>query len=169
MKKLQPDQYITELAEERNEMDNFNPSPTPEPDDYAKAIEFLINLTREQLKMHKIKGLSRITESFRIEYYKRVVKLLYTQKEQLKSYAGMATIQIAPDGTVWECAVYCSNMGNIRNYDYNLKKCLKDIPAKIVRKRVKENHPCPLANEGYANLLLNPRVWLPIFRHLVNF
>jgi len=167
MNNLKPDQYITEIAEERFEMENFENKPTPNPKDYEVAINFLIKEIEENLKENRWGGLSKITESFRIEYYKYVRDLYLGINNGMKSYAGFATCQISPVGDVWECAVYATKMGNLRDFDYDFKKLWNSKQAWEVRERVKKEHKCPLANEAYANMLLNPSIALRVLKRVV--
>ncbi|MGQ4893516.1 MAG: radical SAM/SPASM domain-containing protein [Candidatus Njordarchaeia archaeon] len=161
---LLPDQYITEIAEERNEMENFANKPTPTPTKYAKAINFLISLIKQGIKDKRWHGITKITEAFRIEYYKYVRDLYLRRDVKLKSYAGFATAQISPIGDVWECAVYASKMGNLRDFNYSFQKLWKSYMAEKVRYQVKKEHRCPLANEAYANMLLNVRILLRVLK-----
>jgi len=157
MKEFKPDQYISEIAEERNEMENFGQGITPLPEKYAKAVNYLVEQIEEGLKQGKWEGLTKITELFRAEYYKIARDFYLTKKQQISSYAGYASAHISPTGDVWECAVYATSMGNLRDYDYDFRKLWNSRKAWQVRKRVKKHHPCPLANEHYSNILLSPK------------
>jgi len=167
IEELKPDQYITEIAEIRREMDNIESAPTPDPLDYARAIDYVINIIEENMKIGKWKKLARFTEAFRIEYYKYVRDLYLGKPVRLKSYAGFASCQISPIGDVWECAVYATSMGNLRDFDYNFKKLWKSQKAEDVRKRVKTNHICPLANENYVNMLFSPITLLRVIKNII--
>lgn len=167
LENLKPDQYITEIAEERKEMENFENSPTPDPLDYEKAINFLIRRIEIGLKKREWKGLAAITEAFRLEYYRYVRDLYLGRVNGMKSYAGFASCQISPIGDVWECAVYATKMGNLRDYDYDFKKLWKSKKAWEVRKKIKEKHVCPLANEAYTNMLFNPVILLKVVKRLI--
>jgi MoaA/NifB/PqqE/SkfB family radical SAM enzyme len=156
LEKFKPDQYITEIAEERNEMENFGEGITPPPEKYDEAVSYLISKIKERLKQGGWRNLALITEAFRIEYYEIVRKLYKERKQQIKSYAGFASTHISPVGEVWECAVYATSMGNLRDYDYDFRKLWTSKQAQQVRQKVKQAHPCPLANESYSNMLLSP-------------
>jgi MoaA/NifB/PqqE/SkfB family radical SAM enzyme len=166
MREFKPDQYITELAEERNEMENYGMGITPSPEAYSEALDFLVRRINDGLKSGRWKGLAKITEIFRIKYYKMVKEYRRSGKQQIRSYAGFASTQISPVGEVWECAVYASCMGNLRNHDYEFKKLWCSKEAKQVREKVKRHHPCPLANESYTNMLFDPSSMLFVFRHV---
>lgn len=168
-KEFSPDQYIAEIAEERREMENFGSGIVPSMDKFAKIIDFLINQIEKDLKQNIWKGFAVITEAFRIEYYKFVRDLYLTGKQKLSSYAGYASAHISPIGDVWECAVYASFMGNLREYNYDFKKLWNSHRAWQVRKNVKRGHLCPLANECYSNMLLNPKFIVLVLARIVKF
>ena len=163
IKTFDPDQYITEIAEVREEMKNAENEPTPSPDDYADAIDFLIDL----ISKRDWKGLAKITESMRIEYYKYVKNLYLGGTVKVRSFAGFASCQVTPRGDVWECAVYATNMGNLRDYDYDFRKLWKSPKADEVRSVVKKGHICPLANENYVNMLFDPKVVMRVLRNVL--
>jgi MoaA/NifB/PqqE/SkfB family radical SAM enzyme len=167
MREFKPDQYITEMAEERNEMENRGWEITPSPEAYEKALDFLVKHINNELKSNRWRGLAKITEIFRIKYYEMMKKYCQTGKQQIASYAGFASAQISPIGEVWECAVYASCMGNLRDYDYNFKKLWCSKKAKHVRGKVKKNHPCPLANENYTNMLFHMSSILSVIKNIL--
>jgi MoaA/NifB/PqqE/SkfB family radical SAM enzyme len=156
MKEFSPDQYITEIAEERKEMENLGEGITPSPEEYTQVLNYLIANIERELKQNKWRGLAKVTEAFRIEYYKLMKNFYLTKKQRMPSYAGFASAQISPTGDVWECAVYATFMGNLRNYDFDFKRLWHSNQAWEVRRRVKKEHKCPLANESYINLLFSP-------------
>ena len=164
---LSPDQYITEIAEERVEMENFADKPTPAGEEYAQAIDFLMSVVRAGLKKHQWRGLSKTTEMFRLSYYQYVKGLYLKRYDGMVSYAGFASCQIMPVGDVWECAVYGSPMGNLRDFDYDFKRLWVSGQARKVRQQVRRGHSCPLANESYTNMLLNPRYMFKVARGML--
>lgn len=144
------DQFITEIAEPRVELDTVGLPITPHKEDYARAINQLL----AYIESKQFKGVSKITEAFRIEYYKLVKRILDEQDQVIACYAGWASAQIYADGTVWPCCVRADNLGNLRDYDYDFGKIWFGEKIKEVRQSIvaKECH-CPLANASYTNLL----------------
>jgi MoaA/NifB/PqqE/SkfB family radical SAM enzyme len=147
------DQFITEIAEPRVELDTVGLPITPDPESYGAAIDRLIAYV-ESKEYH---GLSRITEAFRVEYYKLVKRILNEEDQVIDCYAGWASTQIYADGSVWPCCVRADNLGNLRDYDYDFKKIWFGEPIREVRRSIaaKECY-CPLANASYTNMLLDP-------------
>ncbi len=148
----QADQFITEIAEPRVELDTVGLPITPDPETYAQAIDRLIGYVESK----QFSGLSRITEAFRVEYYKLVKRILEEQDQVIDCYAGWASTQIYADGTVWPCCVRADNLGNLRDHNYDFKEIWFGEAINGVRRSIaaKECH-CPLANASYTNMLLD--------------
>lgn len=146
------DQFITEIAEPRVELDTVGLPITPSPVEYAAAIDRLMAYVNSK----QYKGLAKITEAFRIEYYKLVKRILDEQDQVISCYAGWASAQIYADGTVWPCCVRADDLGNLRDHHYDFKEIWFGDKIKNVRRSIaaKECH-CPLANASYTNMLMD--------------
>ncbi len=146
------DQFITEIAEPRVELDTIGLPITPDPESYSQAIDSLIAYVESK----QFKGLARVTEAFRIEYYKLVKRILNEQDQVIDCYAGWASTQIYADGSVWPCCVRADNLGNLRDHNYDFKEIWFGEAIKEVRRSIaaKECY-CPLANASYTNMLLD--------------
>ena len=146
------DQFITEIAEPRVELDTVGLPITPDSQSYAQAIDRLI----EYVESKQFRGVSRITEAFRVEYYRLVKRILDEQDQVIDCYAGWASTQIYADGTVWPCCVRADNLGNLRDHNYDFKEIWFGEAIKEVRRSIaaKECY-CPLANASYTNMLLD--------------
>lgn len=150
--KSSADQFITEIAEPRVELDTVGLPITPDKREYAEAIDRLIHYVQSK----EYKGMARITEAFRVEYYKLVKRIMEEQDQVIACQAGWASAQIYADGTVWPCCVRADNLGNLRDHDYDFGKIWFGTAIKEVRRsiRAKECH-CPLANASYTNMLMD--------------
>lgn len=156
---VNPDQYITEIAEERVELDTKGLPITPSWENYSQAINKLIG----RIKQKKFKGVSRFTEAFRLEYYNNVKKYLKTRKQVIPCYAGLASGQIYANGDVWQCCIDADVLGNLREANYDFKKIWFSKRADEIRKKVKRGGcGCPLANASYTNMLMDFRTLLRI-------
>jgi MoaA/NifB/PqqE/SkfB family radical SAM enzyme len=152
LKELKPDSYITEIAEERVELGTVGEKITPSLEDYSKAINYL----SERMKKEEWKGLSKLTMSFRLEYYKLVKRTLKEKRQVILCYAGFASAQIAPDGDVWTCCIRAEPLGNLRAAGYDFRKIWFGEKAEALRKSIKAGECyCPLANASYTNMLCN--------------
>ncbi len=155
---LSPDQHIFEIAEVRREMYNSEESPTPSWDQYKKFLEFWYNDSKIASARKGLKGVNRIRDIFRSRYYRYLEDVVYKRTGYLvPSYAGFASVHINANGEVWNCAVFCDVMGNLRDYGFDFKRLWTESPlVREVQRAVKKEHRCPLANENYINFLLSP-------------
>jgi MoaA/NifB/PqqE/SkfB family radical SAM enzyme len=144
------DQFITEIAEPRVELDTVGLPITPDKEAYARAIDRLL----AHIEKRRYHGVARITEAFRSEYYRFVKRVLDEEDQVLPCYAGWASAQIYSDGTVWPCCVRADNLGNLREHEYDFASIWFGEKIKQVRKSIarKECH-CPLANAAYTTML----------------
>ena len=157
---LKPDSYITEIAEERVELDTIGADITPDMVSYKAAIDFLIH----RIKNGKYKGIGKITEAFRIEYYQLVKKIMRDKKQVIPCYSGVASAQISPDGDIWSCCIKAKSLGNLRENDYDFRRIWNNHNAILERKSIKNMECwCPLANAGYTNMLMNIPILMRVF------
>jgi MoaA/NifB/PqqE/SkfB family radical SAM enzyme len=144
------DQFITEIAEPRVELDTVGLPITPSPEKYAEAIDRLIAYVQGK----RFRGMARITEALRVEYYELVKRILDEQDQVIACYAGWVSAQIYADGTVWPCCVRADDLGNLREHGYDFKRIWFGEKISAVRRSIaaKECH-CPLANASYTSML----------------
>jgi hypothetical protein len=158
---LQPDQYITEIAEERNELFNVGLEVSPSLAHYKSAIDFLIH--RIKNAMFK-KGISRITQGFRLQYYTNVKKILRDGKAVIDCYAGISSVQISSGGDVWYCCMKAESSGNLRNVNLDFNKIWNSKEFQNKRTEIKSRKCfCPLANAAYTNMLMDYRTLFKVF------
>lgn len=147
---LDPDSYITEIAEEREELSTNGMDISPAYRDYSDAVDFLI----KRMAKDQFNQVGKITRAFRIEYYKMVKRILTERLQIIPCYSGFASAQIAPNGDVWFCCIKAESIGNLRDVDYMYKKIWFSEKAERLRKSIKRGECyCPLANASYTNML----------------
>src|SRR5262245_1849057 len=115
---LEPDSYITEIAEERVELDTVGWEITPMAEKYGPIADFLT----EKARSRSVKGFAKVTQAFRAEYYQLAKRTLYEQRQVIPCYAGWASCQIAPNGDLWSCCIRAEGVGNLRENDYDLRR-----------------------------------------------
>jgi MoaA/NifB/PqqE/SkfB family radical SAM enzyme len=149
---LRPDSFITEIAEQRVELDTVGLGITPTAERYEVAIETLLEAMRE--RDQEIKGVAEVTAAFRRQYYEMVKRTLREHRQVIPCMAGVASAQIAPNGDVWPCCIRAQSMGNLREHDYDFASVWRTERAGELRRSIKagECH-CPLANAAYTNML----------------
>ena len=151
---LDPDSYITEIAEERVELGTMGSGIAPDLEDYFAAVDFLT----KALKRDRFGKMGQITRAFRLEYYRLVRKILKERRQVLPCYAGFASCQIAPDGHVWMCCMKAESIGSLRKVDYDFGAVWHSEKAATERRKIKAGKCyCPLANAGYTNMLLHAK------------
>ena len=149
-RELKPDSYITEIAEERVELDTVGLGITPTAERYTVAIDSLLESMRDQ----QLTGLAEVTQAFRRQYYEIVKRTLREQRQVIPCMAGVASAQIAPNGDVWTCCVRAESMGNLREHDYDFGSVWRTGKADQLRRSIKNRECyCPLANAAYTNML----------------
>jgi MoaA/NifB/PqqE/SkfB family radical SAM enzyme len=147
---LQPDSFISEIAEERVELDTVGMGITPPIQKYQPVIERL----QEGIHKAEFGGVSRITQAFRDRYYDIVKRTLVEKRQIIPCLAGIASAQIAPNGDVWTCCIRAESVGNLREHNYDFRATWRTAKAQELRKSIKAGECyCPLANASYTNML----------------
>ena len=151
-RELKPDSYITEIAEERVELDTVGLGITPTAERYTVAIDTLLESMRDK----KLSGVAEVTQAFRRQYYEIVKRTLREQRQVIPCMAGVASAQIAPNGDVWTCCVRAQSMGNLREHNYDFGTVWRTGKADELRRSIKAGECfCPLANAAYTNMLIH--------------
>jgi len=164
LQELAADSYITEVAEERVELGTMGWQVTPSADAYAPVADFLIEKTKDK----RFKGLSRVTQAFRGQYYRLTERILRERRQVIPCYAGWASCQIAPNGDVWSCCVRAEAVGNLREVGYDFKDVWFSPAADRLRGSIYRGEcACPMANAAYTNMLLHPPTLTRVIASLV--
>jgi MoaA/NifB/PqqE/SkfB family radical SAM enzyme len=151
-RELKPDSFITEIAEERVELDTVGLGITPTAERYTIAIDTLL----ESMRDNKLTGIAEVTQAFRRQYYEIVKRTLREHRQVIPCMAGVASAQIAPNGDVWTCCVRAQSMGNLREHNYDFGTVWRTGKARELRRSIKAGECyCPLANAAYTNMLVH--------------
>lgn len=153
LQRLEPDSYITEVAEERVELDTVGWGITPLVEQYAPVADFL----SEKARQADARGMARFTQAFRAQYYQLAKRTLLERTQVIDCYAGWASCQIGPNGDVWSCCIRAEGVGNLRETDYDIAPIwFGERMAALRRSIANKECYCPMANASYANMLLHP-------------
>ncbi len=165
LSKLGADSYISEIAEERVELDTVGMDIAPSSEEYATIADFLIT----QIENGNFSGVAKMTQAFRMQYYDLVKRILAEERQVIPCYAGFASGHIAPDGDVWACCTRAEPLGNLRQTGYDFAPIWFGEPAEAMRRSIAagECH-CPMANVAYSNMLLHPPTLLRVVRHVLS-
>ncbi len=163
---LQPDSYITEVAEERVELDTVGWGITPSAEAYAPIADFL----SAEARRAPARGIARVTQAFRAQYYQLARRILEQRTQVIDCYAGWASAHIAPNGDIWTCCIRAEPAGNLRATGYDLAPIWFGAEMTRLRRSIAHKEcACPMANASYANMLLHPptvaRVALEVVGH----
>jgi len=171
VRQLDPDSYISEVAEERTELFNLNCDITPDLNLYNETIDVISEKIKKDYL--KTKGLiPKFIQAFRVVYYQKVTQGDWTHGQVIPCYAGYASCHITPYGDVWPCCVlgYDKPMGNLREVNYRFKKVWFSKKADDARNYIKAKKcACPLANAHYTNILCSFQGMLRVFQTLMNY
>jgi MoaA/NifB/PqqE/SkfB family radical SAM enzyme len=163
LQQLEPDSYITEIAEERAELLTLGTGIAPTQAQYADAVDFLVARSRAAPR----RGFAALIESFRLEYYDLVKRTLAERRQVIPCYAGLTSCHIAADGDLWGCCVRAEPVGNLREADYDVGRLWWAPRAARFRRSVRNREcHCPLANAGYTNMLMHPGSLLRVGRNV---
>ncbi len=164
---LDPDSYRNEIAEERSEMFNYDDHITPDHQAYQQAIE---TFSSHQLQMMSQKPLfHRVTNAFRLVYYRLALEILHQNTQPIPCYAGITNAHLTPYGDVWACCTlgYTRSMGNLKEAGYDFRSVWHSPKAEEVRQQIKNREcVCPLANQMYSNILLDMKSMIKVMSYI---
>ena len=154
---LKPDSHIFEVAEERVELLTIGSGITPDHESLSEAMTGITNDIQHNY-LESCDFLSRITQSFRLQYYETMRMVVEERRQIFPCYAGYASCQISPYGDLWACCILGSksSFGNLRDVDYDFNKLWYSEKAYEIRASIKSRACyCPLANASYTSMLCN--------------
>lgn len=150
---LEPDSYITEIAEQRRELDTLECDIGPTPAEYGRAVDYLLNAP----SAHPPVGFAAVTHAFRRRYYRLAARIVEEERQVIPCYAGWASGHLAPDGDVWTCCTRAEPIGNLRETGYDLRPIWFGGRAQALRRSIRAREcACPMANAAYTNMMLDP-------------
>jgi MoaA/NifB/PqqE/SkfB family radical SAM enzyme len=154
---LDLDSVIHEIAENREEMGNESWTVTPSADEYARAVRpFAAALSRT---IERADAMGALKAALRMRMIPLTLRWLRTGTGPLGCYAGSTNAHVGPRGGLWACAVQARThrMAGLREMGMDLPRAWSSPGARRVRERIRRGAcSCPLANQMYANILLDP-------------
>lgn len=154
---LDLDSIIHEIAENREEMGNESWAITPSAAQYAAAVRPFAAALRRTIERADAAG--ALKAAMRLRMIPLTLRWLRTGAGPLRCYAGSTNAHVGPRGGLWACAVQArsSRMADLRQMDMDLREAWSCPSAARVRERIRKGGcACPLANQMYANILLDP-------------
>jgi MoaA/NifB/PqqE/SkfB family radical SAM enzyme len=151
---LGPDSYIAEVAERRVELGTVQAEDLPPSrEGITRALSHLRRRSRRATTL-----VEALVTGLRHEYYDVLERHTEKPREVLPCYAAVTSAHIMPEGKVWACCVLGETLGELRSVDYDFPTIWWSAAAARIRARIKrERCHCPLANQAYLNVLVDPR------------
>lgn len=130
--------------------------------DIAKFEEFS-NVMDKDVRKSNISGFtnfpfSHFVDAKNLLSRRLIAKTAREKKWLLPCYAGSLSMVLLSEGDVYPCELLNKSLGNLRDYDYDIKKIWFSNKAEEVRKYIKREK-CFCTHECFVthNLLFNPR------------
>jgi radical SAM protein with 4Fe4S-binding SPASM domain len=122
----------------------------------ADSYERLITLWKEDIKNHKFRGyynysFGSLLTVREIITKNRILEMLRNNGPYRKCYAGILGGVIREDGEIFPCELLEESFGNIKEYDYDLKKIWNSEKARLVKMKIKRDK-CVCTHECFQNL-----------------
>lgn len=113
-------------------------------------------------------GFKRVINSKDIVQKKLIYKIFNEKKPVVRCSALRETVVVYPDGKVGSCELRDESIGNLKDFDMNLKRMWKNPETRKIRNSIKENkcycwHQCFLS----ASVIKSPVMWLSLFKTFV--
>ncbi len=115
-RELAPDSFITEIAEERVELETLGASMTPDPV-RLRAAPWTSSSRGSRSRTSRASRGSRSRSGCATTSWSSGTSPRASSR--IPCYSGVASAQIAPDGHVWFCCIKAESMGNLRDVDYD--------------------------------------------------
>ncbi|MEM5831937.1 MAG: radical SAM protein [Candidatus Aenigmatarchaeota archaeon] len=160
---LKPDSFNFEIAQNRYEFFNLNPSFHFSLKEYKYLVEKIKHKIYHDFFINS-STVSRFTHLFTLALHSTLSKGIKLNRG-LTCYSGFSFCQIDPFGNLWFCGTLGQKLsaGNLREYDYNFRKIWFSTRAQELRNFMRKNRcSCNLANAFYNSVLPQLQVLLKI-------
>ncbi|MEK6692800.1 MAG: radical SAM protein [Nitrospirota bacterium] len=127
---------------------------------YRNVIEVMENNLRDKIaKTYRFKG-AKLKAAQDILQRKFIYQTMQEKRRLIPCYAGRLNLVLTETGDVYPCESFDKRMGNIRDYNYDVKELLQSEGAGRVTRSIQKNG-CYCTHECYimTNILFNPRIY----------
>jgi len=127
---------------------------------YHHAIGRLENNLKTNISsIYRFKG-AKIKAAQDILQRRLINRTMLEQKRLVPCYAGRLNLVITEDGNVYPCEILTETFGNVKDYDYNMKKVVRSDKAKRIIGSIM-NKECYCTHECFfmTNILFNPGLY----------
>ena len=132
---------------------------------YHRAIERLENNLKDNVSsIYRFRG-AKIKAAQDILQRRLINQTMLDRKRLVPCYAGRLNLVLTESGNVYPCEILSDSFGNVKDYDYDLRKVSgSDTARKIIRSIMTKK--CYCTHECYfmTNILFNPRLYPALAR-----
>lgn len=135
---------------------------------YRCAIDLLErNLKNRTSSLYRFRG-AKLKAAQDIVQRRLIHQTLLAQKRHIPCYAGRLNLVLTETGDVYPCEILSTRFGNVRDYNYNMKKIVRSEKARPVLDSIR-NKQCYCTHECYfiTNILFNPRLYPTLAKEYV--
>lgn len=127
---------------------------------YGRAIDKLEkNMKDKTSGIYSFRG-ARVKAAQDIVQRRLIYQTLLARKRLVPCYAGTLNLVLGESGDVYACEMLSTSFGNIRDYDYDMKKIILSRRARETADSI-SHYQCYCSHECYfiTNILFNPRMY----------
>lgn len=135
---------------------------------YCLAIERLENNLKADISsIYRFKG-ARIKAAQDILQRRLINRTTLEQKRLVPCYAGRLNLVLSESGNVYPCEILTETFGNVKDFDYDLRKVVRSDNAKKIVRSIMDKK-CYCTHECYfmTNILFNPRLYPALAREYI--
>jgi MoaA/NifB/PqqE/SkfB family radical SAM enzyme len=132
---------------------------------YQRSVAKLAaNLQSRAAPIYRFGG-GRLKAAQDIVQRRLIHRTLIEQRRLIPCFAGRLNLVLSETGEVYPCEMLAQSLGNVREYDYNLRKILHSDQAGTALRAIHEKH-CYCSHECYmiTNILFNPSMYPALIR-----
>ena len=117
------------------------------------------NLREGTANIYRFRG-ARLKAAQDIVQRRLISQTLAEKKRRISCYAGKLNLVLTETGEVYPCEILSKHFGNVRDYNYNIKKIIHSKMAEPVLMSISDKQ-CYCTHECYliTNILFNPRMY----------
>ncbi|MGE5174509.1 MAG: radical SAM protein [Betaproteobacteria bacterium] len=127
---------------------------------YFGAVQKLEeNLKGGKARVYRFRG-GRIKAAQDILQRRLIHRTMRERTRIIPCYAGRLNLVLTEAGDIFPCELFTESLGNVRNYEYDMRKVASSESARRVKDSIQSNR-CFCTHECYfmTNILFNPRMY----------
>lgn len=135
---------------------------------YSHAIERLENNLKNNISsIYRFKG-AKIKAAQDILQRRLINRTMLEQKRLIPCYAGRLNLVLSENGDVFPCEILTETFGNVKDFDYDIKKVVQSDNAKKIINSIM-NKKCYCTHECFfmTNILFNPGLYPALAKEYV--